>query len=221
MEKPMDSKKKNKVAVQSKKRQRLSPDKSRQLILEASLEIINKNGWSGLSIPNVAKACQTSPANVLYHFKNREGLLGGLLEKITLNNHALVSKKIKPEMDALEKLYWHFQTNLEWAREFPEEAQILIQIYGEASHNAEFSEVFRRMLERAQLRIYEHLVAGQLQGIFAQDIQSRVLAKYLHNTLVGAFIAVAGSQITHIVRYPETELMDYLKTVTQWRPRSP
>lgn len=217
----MKSKKKMTQSSEEKKRQRLSPDESRSRILSASLKIINKKGWGGLSIPTVAQACQTSPANVLYHFKSREGLLSGLLEKITLNNHAMVAKRLKPEMDALEKLFWHFQTNLEWARKYPEEAHVLIQIYSEASHNRAFTSVFIQMLERAQYRIYEHLVAGQLQGLFSQSVHCKTLAKYLHNTLVGAFINVAGSHLQKEIRYPEAELMNFLKTVTAWRPRPP
>jgi AcrR family transcriptional regulator len=180
----------------AKKRVRRNVNEARDLILEEALKIVAIEGWSGLSFQKIAKNCKISTSNIVYHFESRNSMLIALLERIALNNHSIVAAGVKIDDNAFQRLINHFNKNLEWGKSFPEEAQILIQIYLESSHDPEFSPAFLAMIERAQNRIREHILAGIREGLFKTAIDPVILSRLLHNMLVGAFIYVMGTRTT-------------------------
>lgn len=193
-----------------KKRIRRSADQSKERILEETLKAVAREGWYGLSFQMIAKKCKISTSNIVYHFESRDYLLQALLERISRNNYSLVSTSIKMEDNAYQRILNHFHKNLEWSKRFPEEAQIVIQIYLEASHNKEFSPLFMDMVQRAQDRIREHILAGIREGLFKPSLDSIVLARLLHNLLIGAFIYIMGTRLSEII---ETSPQDWEETL--------
>lgn len=165
----------------------------------------------------VADHCHTSQSNVLYHFKTKEILLKALLEKISQNNFDLVSKAMKPEFDAFKRICVHFEKNLEWAIKFPEEAQVIIFVYSEATHLKEFSLIFKEILDRAQGRILEYLLAGVREKIFHASIPPVILAKILHNVLVGKFINLVSGREAGIKNYHEREWKEVISSLTGYK----
>jgi AcrR family transcriptional regulator len=166
---------------------------------------------SGLSFQMIAKKCKISTSNIVYHFESRDLLLKALLEKISANNYSIVSKSVKLEDNAYQRILNHFHKNLEWSKQFPEEAQIVIQIYLEASYNKDFSPLFMGMIQRAQDRIREHVLAGIREGIFKPSLHPIVLARLLHNMLIGAFIYIMGTRLTGIIETSSQDWEDTLK----------
>lgn len=200
-----------------KKRIRRSETESKERIIDEVLNVVAKEGWSGLSFQKIAKRCKVSTSNVVYHFESRDSLLVALLDKISLNNFSIVSSGISIEHNAYDKILNHFRKNLEWGKRFPEEAQIVIQIYLEASHNSKFSPVFLMMIDRAQERIREHVLAGEREGLFKPVLDSKAVARILHNVLVGAFIYVIGTRVTGVVETKSSDWETVLKTVLGYK----
>lgn len=197
----------------NKKRIRRPVEQAKDHILDEALKIIAKEGWSGLSFQMVAKRCKVSTSNIVYHFESRDVMLKTLLERITQNNYSIVSESINIEDNAFQRLLNHFNKNLEWSKRFPEEAQIVIQVYLEASHDNEFSPLFTSMIQRAQDRIREHIMAGIREGIFKPSLESVVLARLLHNLLIGAFIYIMGTRLTGVIETKEQDWKIVLKTL--------
>lgn len=195
----------------NKTRVRQSKELSRDKILIASLKLMNQEGWAGLSFQKIAKTCRMSSSNVVYHFSSRGDLMLALLDRISLNNGDIVQRNLKPEFNAYQRLINHFEKNLEWAADFPSEAQVIAQIYAYAGHDKEFAQVFAVMFERAQGKIIEHLLAGQREGLFHFNEEVSFLARLIHNMLVGAFINTVGSRLTDPVRYPQADLAAVLR----------
>lgn len=189
-----------------KSRTRQSKEVSRDKILIASLKLMNEQGWSGLSFQKIAKSCRMSPSNVVYHFASRGELILALLDRISQNNSNIVQQNLQPEFNAYQRLLNHFEKNLEWAREFPAEAQVISQIYAYAGHDLEFAKVFEVMFQRAQGKIAELLLAGQREGLFHFKDEVGFLAQLIHNMLVGAFINTSGSRLTTQASYPHDKL---------------
>lgn len=194
-----------------KKRVRRSADQAKDRILEEALRVVAREGWYGLSFQMIAKKCKISTSNIVYHFESRDSLLKALLEKISINNYSIVSESVKLEDNAYQRILNHFNKNLEWGKQFPEEAQIVIQIYLEASHNKDFSPLFIGMIQRAQDRIREHILAGIREGIFKPSVDPIVLARLLHNILIGAFIYIMGTRLTGIIETSPQDWEDTLK----------
>lgn len=174
------------------KRVRRPVDEAHSKILAAALDSVSQFGWMGLSFQSIAKKCKMSTSNIVYHFENRPALLKALLDEISKNNYDMVAQAIRPEHDALERLVIHCQKNLEWAQKFPHEAQIILQIYLEAANDKEFSGIFLMMITRAQTRILEHLLAGQREGIFSLPADPPLVARFIHNFLIGAIGYTVG-----------------------------
>lgn len=197
-----------------KSRLRRSAEDSKNRILSAALNRIEKVGWEDLSIQAIARECNTSPSNILYHFKDKASLLRALLEQISKNNYQTVENALTPRMDARERLHTHFKQNLLWARSFPQEAQIVIHIYMESTHDQEFSILFRDMLDRAQDRIEEIILAGLREKLMSSPLATRSLAKLLHNLLVGAFISIVGTRLSKPFTYSDREWHLVLDSLT-------
>lgn len=200
-------------------RVRRSKDESRENILKESLKLIGQHGWTAVSFQMIAKRCRMSPANIVYHFATRESLLLALLNRISENNWAIVAAGLKPEMNAFERLLVHFQKNVEWARRFPEEAQIIVQIYANAGSQQEFADVFRVMIERAEARIEEYLFAGQREGLFHFSEEPDLMARFAHDLLVGAFIKTFGSILTKPVAYRADDWQEILGKMLVYKRR--
>lgn len=199
---------------QKSKRRRQAAEKSRSQILGVALRLVAKNGWSGTSFQMIADQCKVSQSNVIYHFKSKEDLLLGLVERISENNYGIVQFALKPEHDAFERLCLHFQKNLEWAEDHPEEAQIIISIYQQATFNSEFSKLFVDILTRAQSRIYEHLLSGVREKIFHLSLDPETLTKMLHNLLVGAFINICSGRLQRVKNYSAKEWQAVIGVLT-------
>ena len=199
------------MAKAVKKRVRQNKDVAREMILKESLKMMTKLGWAGLSCQLIGKRCGMSPSNIVYHFQNRESLLMGLLQYISESNWKMVAEGQRPEFNSYERLLNHFQKNLEWARLYPERAQVVMQIYNDAQHDSEFANVFRVMIERAQERIREHLLSGKREDLFHFSASSESMARFLHNMLVGSYIYVAGTRLTAPQEYKDAEWGQVLK----------
>ncbi|MEQ1877752.1 MAG: TetR/AcrR family transcriptional regulator [Bdellovibrionia bacterium] len=200
--------------MKSKKRVRLQAADSREKLLKAALSLIAKKGWSEVSFQMIAEKAGTTASNALYHFPSRPKLLIALLERITQNNYRIVSDGLRAEQDAFERLKLHFEKNLEWAEKYPEEAGIIIQIYSEACTDRDFAEVFAGMTTKAQERIREYLLAGTREKIMRFDTEPELMARLLHNLLVGAFIECAGRRTTSPIRYTGKEWSNVIAELT-------
>ncbi len=202
-----------------KKRMRRSQAESKSLILSTALNLIQTDGWAGLSIEKVSQKAGMSPSNVIYHFENRRALLLALLEVISQHNWQIVREGESSKMDSYERLLNHFQKNLKWSRKFPEEAHVILQIYSEASHDPDFSHTFKVMIDRAQGRIAECLHSGLREKLFHFEQDPRLMAKMLHNLLVGAFIYTVGDPDSKTSRYPDSEWHDVFSSVLKMKAR--
>ena len=61
---------------------------TKQKILDEALSILNASGLSALSIRAVAESLQLSPGNVSYHFRRKEDLVFGLVQRLGQGNQA-------------------------------------------------------------------------------------------------------------------------------------
>jgi AcrR family transcriptional regulator len=202
-----------------KKRVRRDKISSHETILKTCLRLIARQGWKGLSFQKIAHRTKMSASNIVYHFPTREALLRALLEQISQNNFRIVAEGLTAEMHAFERLQVHFRKNLLWAKEFPEEAMIVMQVYVEAGHDTEFAKVFQQMIDRAQDRIREYLLAGQRENLFHFEISSERLATALHSLLIGSFIKIMGGRLSQSYQHLESDWPLLLADLVHYKSR--
>lgn len=175
------------------------------MILAASLKLIGREGWEGLTFQRIASVCGMAPSNVVYHFSSRETLLEALLDEVSRDNYTLVARAMRPEFNAFQRLVVHITKNIEWARRSPEQAQVVLQIFARANHGKRYGKIFADMVEKGQERIREHLLAGQRERLFHFPEDSTLVARAIHNLMIGAFFNVMGNRKNPENAYPDAE----------------
>jgi AcrR family transcriptional regulator len=167
---------------------------TRERIVKEAIWVFARSGFSSGSFQQIADRCSLSQAAVLYHFKDKNLLIEEVLRHITQRNHELVSKSSAITDNARVRLMKHFRGNLEWGLKFPDEAQTLLLVYYFGCFNVRFSKIYAEMLTRARLRIQEHLLAGQREGLFKLRQSAVETAEILHDSLLGCFVNALSTQ---------------------------
>jgi len=77
-------------------------------IINTSLELVKKLGFTGISISKIAKQANISPATIYIHFKNREDLFTKLYKKIRtdMSNGALLGVNDAMDIEHIFKSIW-------------------------------------------------------------------------------------------------------------------
>lgn len=77
-------------------------------IINTSLELVKKLGFTGISISKIANQANISPATIYIHFKNREDLFTKLYTKIRtdMSNGALQGVREEMDIEQVFKSIW-------------------------------------------------------------------------------------------------------------------
>ena len=67
-------------------------NKTKQKILDVSLELFSQKGYSAVSIRDICKYVEIKESSIYYHFTNKQSILDELLNKFTEKVEALMSK---------------------------------------------------------------------------------------------------------------------------------
>jgi AcrR family transcriptional regulator len=72
-------------------RLRLPPTERKEQILVAASDLIAKRGFNGVSLDDIAAACNFTKHGLLYHFQSKEKLLAAVLERRDENDRASIA----------------------------------------------------------------------------------------------------------------------------------
>lgn len=67
-------------------------NKTKQKILDVSLELFSQKGYSAVSIRDICRYVEIKESSIYYHFTNKQSILDELLEKFTEKVEALMSQ---------------------------------------------------------------------------------------------------------------------------------
>ena len=76
--------------------------KTRNKIVQASIELFNKNGERNVTTNHIAAHLGISPGNLYYHFRNKEDIILSIYEEYTRNLLLDTFPTITPEVDPLD-----------------------------------------------------------------------------------------------------------------------
>ncbi|ETY70628.1 TetR family transcriptional regulator [Bifidobacterium moukalabense DSM 27321] len=80
---------------------RLGPAERREQIIDAASQLISRNGFWGFSVRQVAAQCDLTEPAVIYHFKNKVGLLIAVLERRDREDMAQYSHSLGVEPEEI------------------------------------------------------------------------------------------------------------------------
>lgn len=171
-------------------------DVAKEKVLKTAIKLFSRYGFEGTSFQLIAEKSKVSPTTPLYYFKTKESLVDAAIAQIISHNSSLLEEIMRPEDNALERIKKHFQMNLEWAKQFRDEAQVILLVYYLASFNKNWAKLYEKILQGARAKILEYLLAGKREGIFLFEMSPALLAEILHDALLGGIVnAVTIQQI--------------------------
>lgn len=90
--------------------------KTKERILQTSVELFNKNGVQAVTTNHISKAMTISPGNLYFHFKNKEQIILELFKRMNKETYALWKPKRKATsvnliefIDENFELYWRYR----------------------------------------------------------------------------------------------------------------
>lgn len=143
-------------------------------ILSVATELFAKHGYSETSAQMIADHCQIAQTTVFYHFKSKEVLLRAIIDQAITHNRSLYQAKAVPETNAREQLKTRLLSNLNWAYEFPQEAQVLIMLFNFTKTNIELRDLVTQVIDEGRGLVEQTLMElNEAEGL---DLNVKLLA---------------------------------------------
>jgi AcrR family transcriptional regulator len=157
--------------------------RSREAILEAALPLFARQGYRGASLASIASAAGLTQAGLLHHFRSKEDLLLGLLDRRDHDDgKRLSSLPIGPGLDyldRLEELVRHNQTA-------PEVVRLFTTLVGEGTSDEHPAhEYFADRYQRIRARAVRTLREGQASGEIRDDVDLDAIVPVLFAVMDG------------------------------------
>src|ERR1700733_4228378 len=99
-----------------------------QDIISAAIKIINTKGYAAASIMAIAKEANTSKSTVLYHFADKEALIGAVIGSAYSDGAAYMKPRIDAATTMSGKLEAYIVSNIEYLALHTEQIAAVTQI---------------------------------------------------------------------------------------------
>lgn len=164
------------------------PDKQRgnvekrERILEGALKAFAKKGFYNTKVSEIASEAGVADGTIYLYFKNKDDLLISLFEdRMEWVNERLQSELSAVEGGVIEKLQAFVQLHFSLAVENRDLAEFITV---ELRQSAKFVKEYKNPKFGDYLRILQKLIEqGQEQGVFRQDVDSRLVSRAIFGAL--------------------------------------
>lgn len=169
--------------------------KTRDRILQKSLQLFNEQGERSISTNHIAAALEISPGNLYYHFRNKEAIIAELLLVYQTEILSLLGVPDDRPLDVDDKfLYFNVLSTQFWKYRF---------LHRDANHLIESSEILkerypiyaRHVMQRG-MQIYQGFVDAGLMKATADEIEALIINIWIVMTNWTNFLLMTG----HITR---------------------
>jgi len=163
--------------------------KSRDEVLEVSIPLFAKDGYSGVSMRNVAQAVGVTPAALYYHFSDKDDLYISVIDYACKGVKELldfiISRKATPQQrlsEAITGLAWILSENscltrlIQWV--LMDEDEIRMKKLGTSVFNDIFN-IFYRLAEESNNEVESHQMAVSIISLVVFPYQSAKACRHL------------------------------------------
>jgi AcrR family transcriptional regulator len=152
----------------------------REQLLEATARLIARKGFHNVRVADIARACDTSPGTLHYHFASKDDALRGALFYYADRLHRRLAEEFATATTPIEKLRRLIEVQLPASEEDVEEWSIWLQSWNEAMFQADLRgpqlEAYARWRSVVLDLILECQAAGHAPGADAGALASRFTA---------------------------------------------
>ncbi len=160
---------------------------TRLRILESALYLFNKEGFSDVTLQDIAKKSKTSHPLILKHFGSKQELLRAVRKYVSLSNHSWVDSKIQPQMNGYEALITHCFENINWAFHNPAEAKIILLSYYYNTVDQDNKKTGTSAIRLGTERIHKYVLQAEREGVLKPDFSSTFVSEMCSEVTIGLF----------------------------------
>lgn len=182
----------------------LSKGQQTQLrIILSALDLFGQFGFSEVTLQMIAKRSKSSHPLILKHFESKENLLTHVRQYVTLSNHQWVDAKIKPSMNARQRLLTHSVENMNWGLHNPSQAKIVLLIY---YYDSLVKGQVKAQSARAKAtqRILEYVMQAKRENLLKVKEKPEFVAEVIHEYLMGLFNHLLTSEDLNRKKLPQS-----------------
>ncbi len=165
--------------------------KTRDRILQKSLQLFNEQGERSVSTNHIAAALEISPGNLYYHFRNKEAIIAELLMVYQAEILSLLNVPEDRPLNVNDKfIYFNVLSTQFWKYRF---------LHRDANHLIESSEVLkerypiyaRHVMQRG-MQIYQGFVDSGLMKASFIEIEALIINIWIVMTNWSNFLLMTG-----------------------------
>ena len=172
----------------------------RHQILDAAIEVLLKQGFSGSSMNDFIRASGLSKGGVYHHFKSKEDLLMGVVNRYFEHYMAEVTAVDMSSESAYVQLKHMLTGHQELLNQMGDLTQLLMDFYSQAAHIPRIQEQFR-----IQYVAFQEYVAGIIQqGIDQGEFKPTTSPLAIASGVIGVFdgICIARLVAPNAIEFP-------------------
>ena len=175
------------------------PNKTKDRILQISLQLFNERGERSVTTNHIAAELGISPGNLYYHFRNKQEIIKELAQQYQAETLEMLALPVDRPLNANDKIsYFQVLSNLLWAYRF-----IHRDVYHLVENNEDFRKIYPRfagqVMQQGQ-KIYRAFVDAGLMKMTDSEIEALIINLWIVLTNWTNFLYMSGhiSDNTHL-----------------------
>lgn len=167
------------------------PNKTKDRILQMSLQLFNERGERSITTNHIAAELGISPGNLYYHFRNKQEIIKELAKQYQTETLEMLALPDDRPLNANDKIsYFQVLSNQLWAYRF-----IHRDVYHLVECNEEFRKIYPRfagqVMQQGQ-RIYRAFVDAGLMKMTDSEIEALIINLWIVLTNWTNFLYMSG-----------------------------
>ncbi|ENU31729.1 TetR/AcrR family transcriptional regulator [Acinetobacter sp. 2JN-4] len=167
------------------------PNKTKDKILQISLQLFNERGERSVTTNHIAAELGISPGNLYYHFRNKQEIIKELALQYQAETLGMLALPDDRQLNANDKIsYFQVLSNQLWAYRF-----IHRDVYHLVENNDDFRKIYPRfagqVMQQGQ-RIYRAFVDAGLMKMTDSEIEALIINLWIVLTNWTNFLYMSG-----------------------------
>ena len=169
----------------------MSKRDTRQLLIETGMKLMTEKGYHGVGLKEILDSAHIPKGSFYNYFPSKEAFGAAIVEEFAAQNTVQIRTALSDRrISADKRLRQFYQTLRDQHKERRSKGCCLVAKLG--SEVSELSPVIRSALKSAcgqwLVLVAQCIRDGQIEGVFAPEIDPEALARFLHDAWEGALI---------------------------------
>ena len=156
----------------------------RKQVIEVAIEAIATEGFSHITIAEIAKRAGVSTGVITYHFKNKDELLEQCVRKLFEAPNAYVIERVDMQQHFTRKLKTFIEANIEFMLKNRSHSMAMVSAFGAFNSESARHRILTRQYTKVRNYLKRILEGGQDAGEF-RDFPTDAMAQLIFGALEG------------------------------------